>query len=379
MAHKSGKMFQLHCGFLIIILWTLFTANLGDGANNFHLRRDSMHDPMIRNAEDCLEAHHKEHVNETVEITRWNYGRLGNCIQSARNAIAYALYHNCHVRLPKQLVGLPNFIPNRNFFCASNLYQLKMARHSNNSKAVCNIHVPSEYWFDYKIESNILVHPIVEQQLHMYLGINQTHTFNLPCQASQPACFGVHIRSGDVFRGVYNATTGHYMPTGYIHSAYEQPPLEYYLMAIKMFLERHSGQQGNSTIKVACEDMNNPVCEIFKILSATVSTYEMLDNDFLLTLHQLTCCEEIALSVSTLSIVLLLSPHIKHVHHHIYRKDMDKGLQHNCSNDLIRSESTYLAEGYVFADWHNTEVERHHLLQPYKMKVNTCVVNHTLT
>ncbi len=44
--------------------------------------------------------------HQCVEITKWNFGRLGNNILSAKAAIMYGLSHGCNIKLPPSLVGL---------------------------------------------------------------------------------------------------------------------------------------------------------------------------------------------------------------------------------------------------------------------------------
>ncbi len=52
------------------------------------------------------------------------------------------------------------------------------------------------------------------------------------------------------------------------------------------------------SIRIACEDPYNPVCEMFQLLSKTNDEYEMiLSVDLLTTLQAITCCDEMVFQI----------------------------------------------------------------------------------
>lgn len=199
--------------------------------------------------------------------------------------------------------------------------------------------------------------------------MNETHSFGKKCHDSnQETCLAVHIRSGDVFRGSYDENR-HWVSEK-VHHLYQEPPLDYYMHAIKWFRQRHQNSTRYSII-IACENDNNPVCEIFRLLSETDEDLKMIYADLLSTLQTVTCCEELVLSFSTLSLVLKLSPRIRHVSSY-----------GNCLSRLFNYgfipfptqyyESTFLAVGFNISSWNNSEFERYNMLKPYEVVRNEC-------
>lgn len=343
----------------------------------------------------CLQSDDVSENNRTIHITHWNYGRLGNSLVTVEAAMVYALRYGCNLLLPDTMIGLNNYLSPNPFFCApTNQEQQQMIEHCAitgkrhikptldeihsklgllvHNHTVCNVVKTSNFWWDYAIQVGPNPqHPLIALRFRAYLGLNETHSFGHQC--SPEACIGVHVRSGDVFNGVYNESDGHWKAAPNIHPGYEQPPLEYYLSAIRNFRNRQKQRlSGNSTTgkssgiaRIACEDFNNPVCEIFQVLAQTDPSIEIVKTDLLTTLQTITCCEEVALALSTFSRVLTLSPRLKHLHH--YRRPR------NCNEaSYVFDDTTYTAKGYNMSRWHNSEVERHHMLQPYEMEENTC-------
>jgi hypothetical protein len=342
--------------------------------------------------------------NQTVHLTEWNYGRLGNAINSVTKAMIYAARYRCHLILPPSLIGVVGYTVPRRYFCAPALKEQRSLLISSlklaDAQSICSLSKPSAYWWDQLWRPSDALHPLIQSQLRAYLGLNATHSFGFPCP--NVTCIGVHIRSGDGFRGVYNDSDGHWI-SNHVHAGYEQPPLEYYLKAIRNFLKRNKqtaqSQKKQRTqmkhqlrrrkllklpaeddirqdvesaiIKIACEDFLNPVCEIFQTLAETDPSIQFTSQNFLSTLQELTCCEEIIVSRSTLSFILTLSPRLKHLHYyddsgpHRFNEDCQEVTSHY-------GLSLYQALGYNFTPWHNSELERHHMLQPYKMEVHTC-------
>lgn len=180
--------------------------------------------------------------------------------------------------------------------------------------SMCNISHNSDFWWNTAVDSS----QNVDSYLQEYIGLNRTHSFGYEClKPEEASCLGVHVRSGDVFRGDFNVTDGHWNPSAHIHGGYQQPPLEYYLFGIKSFLQRHKAQSGQKVkVIIACEDLLNPVCEILDALSEVEDSWQFVQDDLKKTLQAITCCEEVLLAQSTMSLVLQLSPRLRHLHYY---------------------------------------------------------------
>lgn len=263
---------------------------------------------------------------------------------SAINALTYAIL------LPTTLQGINNYTLPRWLFCAQHIETYAASNETDSEATSCQIKESSAYWWPKRRRG---WDDLIRAQLQSYLGLNESHSFGHACPiSSQEVCLGVHVhvRSGDVFRGNYDDVSGHWIP-GEVHPGYEQPPLEYYLQAVRRFLDRHKGErkedQGNNddelntlkkiSVKVACEDNNNPVCEIFETMAHANPILEIVRADLLATLQTITCCEEIVLSRSTLSTVMTFSPRLRHLHHYTNN--------HSCSSESPRTYdvSSYFA------------------------------------
>lgn len=94
-------------------------------------------------------------------------------------------------------------------------------------------------------------------------GINATHAFGRRCP-SEPY-LGLHVRSGDLFRGTWGRD-GQWVPGEGIHPLYTQPSLSYYTRCIE-----DAAQRGVARVRVTCEDMNNPVCLALRAFSGVQS------------------------------------------------------------------------------------------------------------
>eukprot|EP01033_Poteriospumella_lacustris_P012533 gene12533-8959_t len=213
---------------------------------------------------------------------------------------------------------------------------------------------------------------MVQSYVREYIGLNRTHSFGHEClKPEEASCLGVHVRSGDVFRGDFNVTDGHWNPSKHIHRGYQQPPLEYYLFGIKSFLQRHRAQSRRKVqVIIACEDLLNPVCEILDAFSKVEDSWQFIQDDLKKTLQAITCCEEVLLSHSSLSLVLQLSPRLRHLHRYEETVHCDKW------NESRYNVTHYRAVGYNASDWYNTELQRHNLLRPYDIEHNSCLAAH---
>jgi hypothetical protein len=86
---------------ILLIIIIMFIVNFASCINTTsHPCDDIYHDPR------------------KVELSRWNYGRLGNTFISAKIAMTYALHHGCNLQLPLRLFGL-NGLRHPNIFFAS--------------------------------------------------------------------------------------------------------------------------------------------------------------------------------------------------------------------------------------------------------------------
>lgn len=57
-----------------------------------------------------------------VELTKWNYGRLGNNFISADTAMLFAWYHGCNLQLPSHFNGLNGYEGSKTYFCFNTQY-----------------------------------------------------------------------------------------------------------------------------------------------------------------------------------------------------------------------------------------------------------------
>ena len=304
--------------------------------------------------------------SNVVSIKNWNYGRLGNTLASVKNAVRYSLHHKCDLLLPDTLIGITNYSVPKSFFCTSRSPSA-VNNHMRNA-SMCNISHNSDFWWNTAVDSS----QNVDLYLQEYIGLNRTHSFGHEClNPEEASCLGVHVRSGDVFRGDFNVTDGHWNPSAHIHSGYQQPPLEYYLFGIKSFLQRHRAQSGRKVkVIIACEDLLNPVCEILDVLSEAEDSWQFVQDDLKKTLQAITCCEEVLLAQSSLSLVLQLSPRLRHLHYYSGYAPCGK------SEESRYNVTRYRAVGYNYSQWHNTELERHNLLRPYEIEQSSCLTAH---
>lgn len=302
-----------------------------------------------------------------IEITKWNFGRLGNVASIVKMVLTFSLHHRCFLLLPKVLPGISPTMhtPFTHYFCPilTENDSIRYVYNTTHQSNFCNISTPSDYFWKNPVHSSY--DPVVMERFREYFGLNATHSFGHQC--THEHCLALHVRSGDIFSGNFNEATGQWIP-GAVNPRYEQPPLEYYLHVIQNFKNRmkiSNGMGMSSIIKIACEDDRNPVCGIFKALSAADKTIQMVMTDFLSTLRIIMCCPELAIARSTLSLILKSGLQLQHLH--IYDS--------KCTDQNVKRVTSYEANNFNFSAWHNSELERHKLLQPYNMTVRECHYN----
>lgn len=99
-------------------------------------------------------------------------------------------------------------------------------------------------------------------------------------------------------------------PSKFVHSAYAQPPLSFYLAAWQ-----HSR---GGMLHVVYKDLSNPVAKVFDTLHKTTNvpikmhSHAAFRRDLLILL----CAETLITSRSSLNVMLLINPLLKRVYHY---------------------------------------------------------------
>ena len=259
-----------------------------------------------------------------AEVTVARFGQqFGNANKALVNHVfPYAIRHGCVLRLTDDIeadqlkvaraIGKCNgHAPSGQVVPLSERY-FDFTRRGQPEPPACNVTLRSAR--DWYVEarsrrrlSNLtLVSPSeheaakAKSAVHRVFGINSTHAFGRDCAA--PPYLAVHVRSGDVFQGVWDED-GSWRPAN-VHPGYGQPSLSYYVRCIA------AAQRDDVRRKIVlCEDFRNPVCLALRTMSPLVDGLSVQRLSLLETLQTLGCASHICTAVGTFSAIAANSFH----------------------------------------------------------------------
>ena len=235
-------------------------------------------------------------------MTNFN-GRLGNRINHIKTLVGVAEVAPCNISIRKDMIQGYKARHAHFLFLGSDMTSTR------NSTRNCPSMTGVE-WAKYGAKHRLSPKHHIEVLRH-YFDINSTHTLGKSCTSNRFAA--LHVRSGDMGRGVWNKTSGMYKPAG-VNKGYAFYPTSFYTSVVR---EIRSRRGKDFTFIVFCEDMNNPTCDFFLKVSSTDDTVHVRVNQPLVDdLHIMLCAEEVAISRGSFQSALDLSSArlIKHIY-----------------------------------------------------------------
>ncbi len=253
------------------------------------------------------------------------YGRLGNRLSASSHMIAWAEQECCDVHLPNNILDgwKPPALSFENTNCVDRNSALA---------ARCGSIRSSEKWFRLKQTISPCVHHILKQ----YFAITATHALGRACPDEPFAA--LHIRSGDVAAGSYNASSGVFQPRK-VNRKHWLYPTSFYAAVLKNLSMR---------AVVFCENLANPSCDFFQKLSDVDPNIRVRVGEPLIEdLHLMLCATEVAASHGTFKGVFTLSEALQELH--LFLNNLDNTPDKmNCaqaikplSSDSFKKASTY--------------------------------------
>jgi hypothetical protein len=256
----------------------------------------------------------------TLKINEW-YGRFGNNIIQLINSIEYCLQNNYH-----------KIIFPHHTFLETNYILLKDNNDNNivskSGEFIYQLHINKIIDLTYnKIRKHFqkYIKPIVNIEIKKKIDV-----------------IGIHFRSGDIFSNC-------------VHPYYIKPPYCYYQSIIDNI----------NKIKMFSEDLKNPCAYQFNI----DFQLNWMKNDFRKDLEEISQCNEIILSFSTLSIFIILMTDFEEIYVPDYMYNHFKERQYDLF-DIIDNTKTKLnivsLPNYIQPkQWKNTPQQRQ-IMMNYK-------------
>jgi hypothetical protein len=299
---------------------------------------------------------------DVITIESEAYGRLGNRIITLRKVLRVAAISGCHVRLQSRF--LRGWDPGWNFF-------ENQATNSTARTGAC-IQRSNKDWYNYN-EFRQTTMPserigcAIDRAVSTYFATNSSHVFGQKCSSND--YLAVHIRSGDTMKGIFNASTGDFKPTGF-HRLYGPFPTAFYAHVIKeVALDKR--------VVVCCEDTDNPACEFLLKVGIIAQNIEIrIRQPLIADLQVLNCANDIALSYGTFREAVLLRKESRVVHdfsettteHEACGADYDAIMYHIKDHD---KRNAYL-QHVRHDNWMNTAHQRFVVDTMYEMGTRRC-------
>ena len=275
------------------------------------------------------------------------YGRLGNRINSVSHMIGEAESKACGVHLPHDM--LSGWDPPLESWA-----HIRTNHNVSDTNNICGSRNAEEWFFG--------GFPAPKCHLHLlrkYFNLNQTHALGKACSSTDHVA--LHVRSGDVARGVWGED-GSYKPSTDILSNYGLFPTAYFISVISEI----RGRRGNSvTFYVFCETMDNPTSEYFEKLSVLDLNVVMRVGQTLIDdMRLMLCAKETAASFGTFRLVFDLSTQSQIRHDFSHNPMMP-----SCSTVWHWISSSQQAAKFtdVTKEWKNTGLQRHEVNAAYEM------------
>ena len=190
---------------------------------------------------DCaLQCHRRsDHAlllpNNTLAFNAYNYGRIGNWILSAANALLLGEERHCNVILPSRIDEIGFNSP-----CSAFVHPNHHNCVDSFGMKAGHVIVATSYDFFMPLPDDQVSFTSTQMRLlNLYLASNQTHAYGVPCSSVPRTDVAIHLRAGDLVKGEFDQK-GRWVSQWRENGLYTPYPVSFYTKALSSVPLNHS-------------------------------------------------------------------------------------------------------------------------------------------